>query len=97
MSIYGDGHVNRPALFAGPRAILADAGLQAMSLDKPNAMSEPIASCEKRLVSFATSLWAALLESTKWPYFSTRSQGTKPLVKASIDRLTPCSSRPNHP
>jgi hypothetical protein len=46
MSIYGDGHVNRPALFAGPRAILADAGLQAMSLDKPNAMSEPIASCE---------------------------------------------------
>jgi hypothetical protein len=38
--------MNRPPIFAGHRAILADAGLKAMSLDKPNAMSHPIASCE---------------------------------------------------
>ena len=37
--------MNRPSS-AGHRAILADAGLQAMSLDKPNAVNEPIVSCE---------------------------------------------------
>ena len=40
------GTMNRPLPFAGHRAILADAGLQAMSLDKPQTVTGPITSCE---------------------------------------------------
>jgi hypothetical protein len=38
--------MSRPLPFAGHRTILADAGLQAMSLDKPQTVTGPITSCE---------------------------------------------------
>ena len=46
MSVCTDGHDEPFALSPDTEAILADAGLQAMSLDKPKAMTEPVVSCE---------------------------------------------------